>query len=144
MISQDPVDATGSLTKGLLSRRGILLMIEFSFKGWTAASGNTKPISLKQLCDWFWHRNKIVCVYVHVCLHVCVCVWKIHWSISKDILPHDSKNRIHKIPKLIQARSILSKNMWNEKQWPSQTKIIKWHQMTLLCSMVQNSGSTPN
>lgn len=60
----DPVDATGSFTKGLLSRRGILLMIEFSFKRWTAASRNTKPISLKQLHDWISHRNKIVCVYV--------------------------------------------------------------------------------
>lgn len=37
-------------------------MIEHSFKYWTAARGNTKPISLKQLYDWLRHGKKELCV----------------------------------------------------------------------------------
>lgn len=90
LISQDPGDPTGNFIKGLLSRRGILLMTELSFKCWAAASRNTKPISLKQLRGWLCRRDKIMCVRAHVCVYTCECL-KAYWPSSRDILPCESK-----------------------------------------------------
>lgn len=70
LISQDPVVATEGFTKGLLSRRAILLMTDSSFKCWTKASRNTKPTGLKQLRDWLRRGHKKMCMSVFVC--VCI------------------------------------------------------------------------